>query len=242
MDEDFWTQQAACLDWFKPWHTLLEWNMPYAKWYLGGKLNACHNTLDRQDPHLTALLWENEKGESETWTYGKLLREVATFAYALKSLGIQKGDVVALYLPMIPQAVVAMLACARIGAVHNVVFAGFAPPALRDRLIDSSAKLLITADGTHRGGKVIRLKEATDSIEIEKVIVSHVGLELTLKESEHSYEALMAKGGAYPCEPMESEDTLFYLYTSGTTGKPKGVVHTTGGYMVALFQFATTCP
>ena len=240
MNEHPWKQQAACIDWFEPWHTLLEWKMPYAKWYLGGKLNACYNALDRQNPHLTALLWENEQGNCQSWTYGELLQKVATFAHALKSIGIKKGDVVALYLPMIPQAIVSMLACARIGAVHNVVFAGFSTPALRERLIDSSAKLLITADGTYRGGRVIPLKAATDEIEIEKVVISHAGLNLNLSANEHSYEKLMSKAGSSSAEVMDSEDELFYLYTSGTTGKPKGIIHTTGGYIASATQTCRT--
>ncbi|MCH9610790.1 MAG: Acetyl-coenzyme A synthetase [Chlamydiales bacterium] len=215
MDSEFWTEQANKIDWFQPWDKLLEWNPPYAKWYLGGKLNACYNCVDRHPPENLALIWTNEVGDEEKWSYGKLLQEVQNFAAELKRRGIQKGDAIGIYLPMVPQAVVAMLACARIGAVHTVIFAGFATPALKERLEDCKAKLLITKEWTWRGGKQIPL---VSDVNTPKMII----------------EELPNKSCS--CEEMDSEDPLFYLYTSGTTGKPKGVVHTTAGYMVGATQ------
>ncbi|MBS3903853.1 MAG: acetate--CoA ligase [Simkania sp.] len=244
--EAFWAKQAKNLDWFRLWDKVLEWEPPYAKWFVGGKLNACYNCLDRHMTtsvrQKTALIWEGERGEERTFTYEELYREVNRFSNVLKGLNIQKGDKVAIYLPMVPEAVVAMLSCARIGAVHTVVFAGFSADSLKDRLIDSEAKLLITADGGYRKGNIIPLKETAD-VSVEEVsslqniiVLKHTGLPVNMHlHRDYWYDQLM-KDASLECPPeeMEAEDVLYILYTSGTTGKPKGIIHTTGGYMVGV--------
>ncbi len=242
--EAFWAKQAYCLEWFQPWTQVLEWNPPYAKWFLGGKLNACYNCLDRhlktETRHKLALIWEGERGDEKNFTYEELLSEVNKFANVLKSLGIQKGDRVAIYLPMIPEAVVSMLACARIGAIHTVVFGGFSAEALKDRLLDAEAKLLITADGGMRKGEIIRLKEAADlAVEacpsIQKMIViKHTHHPIDMQQNRDLWYGDLMQQAATECPPevMDAEDMFYILYTSGTTGKPKGIIHTTGGYMV----------
>jgi len=243
-DVGFWARQAAdLLDWDQEWHTICEWNNPNAKWFLGGQLNASYNCLDR---HVlagrggkVAIHWEGEPGDTRTITYADLLDEVQKFANVLKSLGVVAGDRINIYLPMIPEAVVAMLACARIGAAHSVVFGGFSAQALADRINDAQAKVLITADGGYRRGEVFALKPAADEAlaatpTIEHVVVVQRGGNAISMQSgrDQWYHELMAKADpGCPAEPMDSEQLLFLLYTSGTTGKPKGIMHTTGGYM-----------
>jgi acetyl-CoA synthetase len=245
--ERFWENAAESLHWFRRWDRVLEWNPPQARWFVGGKINASYNCCDRHikagQRNKAAIIWEGEPGDSRVLTYGDLYREVNLFANALKSLGVEKGDRVAIYLPMIPEAVVAMLACARIGAIHSVVFGGFSAEALRDRINDAQARVLITADGSYRRGQIIPLKHDADyairetpSIE-HVVIVQRGNFPLRVKEGrDHWYHRLLQEAKPY-CEPVacDSEDVLFILHTSGTTGKPKGIIHTTGGYLVGTF-------
>ena len=243
--EVFWAELAEKeLHWFKPWEKTLDWQPPFAKWFVGGKLNISYNCLDR---HLTterrnkaALIWEGEPGDSRTLTYAQLHREVCQIANVLKQLGVKKGDRVGIYMPMIPEAAIAMLACARIGAPHTVVFGGFSAEALKDRLQDAEAKVVITADGGFRKDKVVSLKPAVDQALANNSVpsVEHVLVVQRTKEAitlvpdrDHWWHELQAQASAdCPAEEMDAEDLLFILYTSGTTGKPKGVVHTTGGY------------
>ena len=243
-DEGFWARQAAeLLHWDTDWHTICEWNLPYAKWFVGGELNVSYNCLDR---HVSAgrgdkvaIHWEGEPGDTRTITYAQLLDETKKFANVLKSLGVAKGDRVNIYLPMIPEAAVAMLACARIGAAHSVVFGGFSSQALADRINDASAKVLITADGGYRRGEVFALKPAADEALASTPTIEHVvvvkrgGNDVNMIDGrDHWYHDLMAEASLdCPAEPMDSEQLLFLLYTSGTTGKPKGIMHTTGGYL-----------
>jgi acetyl-CoA synthetase len=242
--EAFWAKQASCLDWFSPWTQVLEWDPPFVQWFLNGKLNACYNCLDRHmktpTRHKVAIFWEGEKGEERSFTYEELYQEVNQFSNVLKDLGVQKGDKVAIYLPMVPEAVVAMLSCARIGAVHTVIFAGFSSESLKERILDADAKFLITADGGFRRGAVIPLKATADLAiqeisSIQKVIiVKRTGEPVPIKSGRDLWYHDLMKNSSSTCPPeeMDSEDELYILYTSGSTGKPKGIVHTTGGYMV----------
>lgn len=244
--EAFWAKQASCLDWSQPWERVLEWTPPHAQWFCGGKLNACYNCLDRhlqtETRHKIALLWEGEKGETRSLTYEQLSLAVNKFSNALKSLGIKKGDVVAIYLPMTPEGVVAMLSCARIGAIHTVVFGGFSAEALKDRILDAQACCVITADGGYRKSSLIPLKDSVDNAVAQcpcvknVIVVKHTAQTIHMHAvRDHWYEELIQQAsGECPPEEMDAEDPLFILYTSGTTGKPKGIIHTTGGYMVGV--------
>jgi acetyl-CoA synthetase len=244
----FWAAQARELTWFKPWRRVLDWHPPHAKWFVGGKLNASVNCLDRHvrgsRRNKVAILWEGEPGDRRTISYFELYREVNRCASALKALGVKKGDRVAIYMPMVPEVVVAMLACARIGAPHSVVFGGFSAEALRDRINDARAKVLMTADLGYRRGQIVPLKRHADEALKEAPSVEHVVVvrrhgadaedQLVHMQPgrDHWYHELLADA-APECKPavMDAEDLLFILYTSGTTGKPKGIVHTTGGYL-----------
>ncbi len=255
--EAYWAEWAGELDWFEPWQKVLDWNPPHAKWFVGGKLNVSHNCLDR---HLNgsrrdkvALIWEGEPGDTKKYTYGELHREVSRFANALKGLGVTRGDRVAIYLPMIPEAAVAMLACSRIGAIHSVVFGGFSPESLSDRNNDAEAKVLITADGAWRRGAIVPLKRNADealerSPTVEHVVVVARGGKLSdevkapMKDGRDLWYHELVEGASDECAPevMDAEDILYILYTSGTTGKPKGVVHTTGGYLTQVYATTKT--
>jgi acetyl-CoA synthetase len=242
--EAFWARQASELvEWSRPWDTICEWNLPFSKWFAGGQTNVSYNCLDRHvlagKGDKVAFHFEGEPGDTRTVTYAQLLDEVQKFANVLKGLGVAKGDRVNIYLPMIPEAAVAMLACARIGAAHSVVFGGFSSQALADRINDAEAKVLITADGGYRRGEVFALKpQADEAVENAKsitavVVVKRGGNTVEMQAGrDHWYHELMATADAVcPAEPMDSEQLLFLLYTSGTTGKPKGIMHTTGGYL-----------
>jgi acetyl-CoA synthetase len=242
--EGFWARQARELvSWSTPWEKVCEWDLPYAEWFIGGKLNVSYNCLDRHvlagKGDKVALYWEGEPGDSRAATYSQLLDEVQLFANALKKLGVKTGDRVNIYLPMVPEAVVAMLACARIGAAHSVVFGGFSSQSLADRINDAEAKVLITADGGWRRGEVFPLKNQADEAvsmapSIQHVVVVKRGNnEISMVDGrDHWYHDLIAEADPVcVAEPMDSEQLLFLLYTSGTTGKPKGIMHTTGGYL-----------
>jgi len=248
--EGYWAGWAKQLEWIRPWDRVLEWKPPHAKWFLGGKLNASANCLDRHVKagrgSRPALIWEGEPGETRRLTYADLLAEVQKFANVLKGLSVKKGDRVAIYLPMVPEVAVAMLACARIGAVHTVVFGGFSAESLRDRINDAEAKVLITADGGYRRGSVVPLKQnADDAISgtpsiAHVVVLKRTGQSVPMKAGRDQWWAdVMAKASpSCPPEAMDAEDPLYILYTSGTTGKPKGILHTTGGYLTHVY--ATT--
>jgi acetyl-CoA synthetase len=253
--EGFWARQAAeLIDWSEDWSTILEWDLPFARWFVGGKLNVSHNCLDRHvaagHGDKVAYHWEGEPGDTRTITYADLLAEVQRFANGLKSLGIRKGDRIAIYMPMIPELPVAMLACARVGAPHSVVFGGFSADSLVDRINDAECKAVVTADGGFRRGAPNLLKPTVDVALADTPSVEHVvvvrrvtghnaspsGTEVAMQDGrDHWYDELLdAADPDCPCEPMDSEDLLYLLYTSGTTAKPKGIMHTTGGYLTQV--------
>ena len=247
--EAFWAGWADTLDWTTPYHTVLEWNPPHAQWFLGGKLNISANCVDR---HVAAgkggnraIVWEGEPGEVRVLTFAELLADVQKFANVLKGLGVAKGNRVSLYMPMVPEAAIAMLACTRIGAVHSVVFGGFSAESLAERTNDSGAKIILTADGYWRRGHVVPLKATTDEAarhcpNVEKVIVlerlgaSDAPMEMQAGRDLWWHDLMADAAPECPAEPMDSEDPLFILYTSGSTGKPKGILHTTAGYLTGV--------
>ncbi len=247
---EFWAEQARALTWFEPWEQVLDWQLPFAKWFVGGRLNIAFNCLDRHVEagigDRVAFLFEGEPGDRRTITYAELLDEVGRCANAMRALGIERGDRVAIYMPMIPELPVAMLACARIGAAHSVVFGGFSAEALRDRIEDASARLLITADGGWRRGQAVELKPNADHAlskgaqSIESVLVvrrlGDAARNLVMQAGrDHWWHELVSSQDPHsPAEAMDAEDLLFLLYTSGTTARPKGIMHTTGGYLTQV--------
>jgi acetyl-CoA synthetase len=245
--QGWWAKQAERLDWFERWHTVLDdANPPFYRWFLGGKLNASYNCLDRHvlagRGERVAYHWRGEEGEERDVTYAELHRDVQRFANALKDLGVGKGDVVGIYLPMIPEVVVAMLACARIGAPHNVVFGGFSAESVKERMEFSEAKALVTVDGARRKGKTAPIKAQVDEhmaglATLETiVVVRHTGIECDMREGRDVFydEAMAAAAPECPAEPLDAEHPLYILYTSGSTAKPKGILHTTGGYLTGV--------
>lgn len=249
----FWEIEAQKLPWFTPWSTALEWNLPWARWFVDGTLNACHACVDvhlkTERKNKIAIIWENEQGQTQTYTYAELFTHVNRYAHAFRSVGITKGSVVVLYLPHIPEAMISMLALARLGAIHSVVFSGFSAAALRERIIDTEASHVITADQTVRRTKEIKLKAIVDDAlkgikSIKTVLVCKRGtaqVPLTENRDQILDKLLDPHAPIVPCEPVESNHSLFILYTSGTTGKPKGIVHATGGYLTyALSTFRAT--
>ena len=248
--EKFWAREARELTWQKPWEKVLEWKPPFAKWFVGGKLNVAENCLDRhlQGPrrNKAAIIWEGEPGDKRILTYQQLHREVCRFANVLKRNRIRKGDRVIIYMPAIPEAAIAMLACARIGAIHSVVFGGFSADSIRDRIADCGATAVITADGGYRRGGIVPLKQNVDEAlkgrtTIKRVIVfQRAGNEIHIEEGRDVWWQRELEYVDANCPPvaLESEHPLYILYTSGSTGKPKGILHTTGGYLVGIHTSA----
>ncbi|WP_428324375.1 acetate--CoA ligase [Nitrosopumilus sp.] len=240
----FWDDQAKNLSWFSPWSKTLDWQPPFAKWFVGGTINASYNALDvhqETKSEKPAILWEGENGDSRTLTYSEILSQVQKFSNILKSLGVEKGDRVTLYLPMIPELPIAMLSCARIGATHTVIFSGFSATSIRDRVDDSKSKVIVTADGGYRRGKVVKLKEVVDEaikgFDFVKnvVVVERTKNEISMTAKDKFWNDLMNDASDNcPAEKLDSAHPLYILYTSGTTGKPKGVLHGTGGYLTHL--------
>ncbi|MFH1004953.1 MAG: acetate--CoA ligase [Bacteroidota bacterium] len=244
--EWYWGEVAKDLDWFKPWDKVLDWKHPFAKWFTGGKINICYNAIDRhlntKTANKVAYIYESEPGEVERWTYADLNREICKLANAMKKLGVKKGDRITLFMPMVPQLPIAMLACAKIGAVHSVIFSGFSATALKDRIVDAESKVLITCDGAYRRGKVVELKSNADiaangSPSLKHIIVfNRANLKVNMQAGRDLWwhEITAKESDKCETEQLDAEDMLYTLYTSGTTGKPKGIVHVHGGYAVGV--------
>ena len=242
----FWDEQAKNLSWFSSWEKTLDWKPPFAKWFVGGTINASYNTLDihqSSKSDKSAILWEGENGESRNVTYGQMFTQVQKFSNVLKSLGVKKGDRVTIYLPMVPELPIAMLACARIGAIHTVIFSGFSATSIKDRVTDSNSKVIITADGGYRRGKIVPLKDVIDDAISELDFVEHVVVlertknKISMSSKDKLWTELMNNvSDSCPAEALPSDHPLYILYTSGTTGKPKGVLHGTGGYLTHLYS------